>query len=138
VCTAANVKEHELVIYYRNSRINSIISVKGLALPSAPDHAGSTLLIGSAVLSEIYVDQCKDINTPKLLAYMTFHEWMHNKLDADMSNRPVVDVHKNGGGGLANWKLSSKVSGLTTENIKIMAQVLGKKVKQYLHTILLG
>jgi hypothetical protein len=139
VCSAATVQEHDLIIYYRPSRVNSIIAGKGVPLTYSEKHSGSKVKLTTGVCSEIYKNKVQgDPLLPRLLAYLTFHEWMHNKLDADTSNPLVVYVHSDGGGGLASAELSATKSAISPKNRQLMAGVLGKKVKQHLHTLLLG
>ncbi len=111
-----------------------------------PTHGGLTVNLKCGILSEVYLEEgildlidAVDLadkeadRTARLLAYLIFHEWMHNKLDA--LEGASVDIHNSGGGGLAEIELKNvqKTSPddiLTKVNIKLMSAALGKSRPQ--------
>lgn len=127
--SASVVEDHELVVYILPSQFNSIIRRKS---PSFPLEAGgATFRSSGGMISEVYMDHVEgDSHVTKLLAALIFHEFMHNKLDANPNNATIGDVHTQGGGGLAVGNISSKLD-LTFRNEQLMRQVLSKKEKQY-------
>src|SRR4051794_1865694 len=90
------VREGEVLIYFVGSQQESLIR---RLLPDAVLHSttGSTAHgLPGGKLSEVYVAGCAaDPHLARCLAVVAFHESMHNKLG------PEIDVHADGGGGLA-------------------------------------
>ena len=127
--SATAVAENELLVYVLPSSSSSIFRrlYPGIEL----GQTGSTGLTSAGMLSEIYFDRLEgDVNRPRLLAAIIFHEWMHNKLDSNPDAMTVRDIHTDGGAGLASVPVRSDTV-LTEENIRLMRSTLGKREPQY-------
>lgn len=125
---AAQVQDHELVVYFLTSKADSIIQSNG----GAPKHWGSggTYPATSGIITEVYLDMMEgDRDYTRLVANIAFHELLHNKLD---TAKPVStgDIHALGGSGLSSPTVSSGMRPSTTE-IGLMAAALSKKGKQF-------
>lgn len=122
-----NVQPADVVVYCSYSKNYGIIPKKG-GSPVHDSASGGTLLHTDGMISEIYMEAIDGAASfATVAANLIFHEIMHNKLDAS-GNGGVSDIHK--GNGLANAIVSAG-SGLSTENIALMASVLHIPVKQY-------
>ena len=111
-------------------------------------HAGATSKLDCGFLSEVYLEEGvlsllsqADLSNTKVdvvarvMSQLIFHEFMHNKLDADPDSPLVKDIHKGGGGGLAeenlhNPRLIAPADALTSRNVRLMAMGLGRKNPQ--------
>ncbi len=129
---AADVQPHELLVYFRPARLNRILQDPAILEGNA---SGASGLTARGMISEIYLDECiGDLKRARLLANITFHEFLHNKLDADPNNIAVykgqqIEVHRNGGGGLASDNIDNNTQ-LTPRNIELMAFALARVVRQ--------
>jgi hypothetical protein len=103
-------------------------------------HGGATLSLKCGILSEVFLEEgvlslLDDVDranktadiTARLLSYLIFHEWMHNKLD--VLDKDKKDIHKVGGGGLAAETLDdvqkiAREDILTSRNVSLMAAAL--------------
>jgi hypothetical protein len=117
-------KPNSAVVYFVREPERSLLQREGVLGDSAMDPAGRTGTTSRGVLSEAYVRS----NFPaKKLAHIAFHELMHNKLD--IGSRAIQDLHKNGGGGLADSPTTG-IAKLTPENARLMAANLHRQIKQ--------
>lgn len=125
---ATQIEEHELLVYFLPSASKSIVARMG---GSDLGLGGSTFPTPRGVVCEVYLDTSQgDGDYGGLIANLAFHELLHNKLDAYLSNPVVRDVHAQGGGGLA---LSPVKSGTrpSPQNLQLLANNLGKKHAQF-------
>lgn len=75
VTSAPTIADHELLIYFVPSEINSVArSLPGYSGPAGSGD-GFTVWAGNLTASEVYVSRSRN-----WLAEMAFHEAMHNKL----------------------------------------------------------
>lgn len=117
----------DVVVYCSYSKAYGIISKKS-GIPIHDSASGGTFKHIDGMITEIYMEAIDGAaNFATVAANLIFHEIMHNKVDA-AGNGGVSDIHK--GNGLAA-PIVSAGSGLTDENIALMAKVLHIPVKQY-------
>lgn len=117
----------DVVVYCSYSKAYGVIAKKG-GMPVHDSASGGTFKHSNGMISEIYMEAFDGAaNFPTLAANLIFHEIMHNKLDAS-GNGGVKDIHT--GNGLANAVVSAG-TGLTKENIALMAGVLHIPVPQF-------
>lgn len=137
----SNIKPHELLVYILPTRNESLVSRSGGKLP--PDVGGATFKASCGIISEAYVEKAEgDPHLLRLLGLLIFHEWMHNKLDADNVHPVLADLHKQGGEGLATGGgIESRINYdeflkkgyrafLTSQNIQLMSNNLGRENPQ--------
>lgn len=124
------VSDTDVVVYVCGTKENGSIIKSKAGRPIHDSASGGTYAHTSGMISEVYLRAFDGaLNFSDVAANIIFHEIMHNKLDAPKS-KSVANIHTHGGGGLANSVVTAG-SALTTENIKLMAGALSKKVKQY-------
>jgi len=127
--TVGTVADHELVLYFLQSKKRSKVVKEG---GDQPTLAGATWQSTKGMISEVYVeDSWGDGQPGKLFGNLAFHEFMHNKLDAHATLRSMSDIHLQGGRGLALMPLNAG-STHTDDNMKFMRAALDRKIKQYL------
>lgn len=119
----ADLKPHDVVIYFVRDRMSSIATRAGSVFNDKTESAGFTAATPHGVVSEVYVEY----NLPaKKLANIAFHELMHNKLD--VGARRVGDIHTLGGIAASP---TSEQNVLTGDNKRLVAQHMFKPVRQY-------
>lgn len=124
--SASDIRSHEVLVYFLDSRANSLIHKVSPKGPLGP--GGTTLIRSSGNLSEVYVRESLAAmggggDVARGLAVLAFHEAMHNKLKLDGK------LHSIGGGGMAATTVFANTN-LTKENIAIMAPALSRPVPQ--------
>jgi hypothetical protein len=147
-----DIQQNELLVYVVRDRSSSLVlrELRDDIRNRRPDTAnledvsarigtamGATLHLNCGILSEVYYQEGVWDNRPYLaraLAYISFHEFMHNKLDADKAraSRVVEDIHRQGGDGLAMENFNAAFlrrqrddeAVLTRRNIQLMARAL--------------
>jgi hypothetical protein len=105
------IQPHELLVYVLPTRPSSLLlrEKPNRVAERVVGHGGSTLQLSCGMLSEVYYEYEDGPSEVapwigRVLAYIIFHEFMHNKLDAAAGSR-IKDIHKDGGAGLAGARL---------------------------------
>jgi len=128
---STNIKPGDLVIRL-TSKSDSVLIQKYGSSAVSKDTSGATKDTGSGVCSEAWLEGAAgDPNVPPLLARLAFHELMHNKIDA--TNSKDIHATPDDGTGLALSPVASS-TGLSTNNKKNMAMVLGSMIAQFTGT----
>ena len=125
--TAGNVAKHELVVYFLANQRRSIIQNR---FGANTLHAGGATFMSSAgMVSEVYLsDPEGDLNYPRLVANLAFHELLHNKLDAEEKS-VVKDIHAHGSGlSIVPVDRGARPS---PKEIELMAKNLKREIPQY-------
>lgn len=121
------VKNTELLVYVLWDSSQSLIAKEHPKQNIDLTKSGNTFFLGSSTprITEIYINNAlKFVDAHLLFAKLTFHEFMHNKLEP-------FDVHSKGGGGLATGGTINSSTTLNEKNKELMAKKLNKKVPQY-------
>jgi hypothetical protein len=123
------ITDRELLVYFVRDQSESVIKKAHPGERLEPLKAGNTWpAFGRGIkISEVYVSSVlKYVDSHLLLARLCFHELMHNKLE------PEINVHNQGGGGLATGGTIYPATELSETNKALMAQNLDKTVQQYI------
>jgi hypothetical protein len=107
--------KHELLVYFMPAQTSIIKHVPSVAAPDLSIDGNTAYAAGA---SEVYVKS----SDPLLLANLAFHELMHNRLKVGNS------LHRQG--GLASAVVYNSTE-ITKDNIRAMAKVISKPIKQW-------
>ena len=121
-----DIAPHELLVYFVNDSGASIIKKANSNADVDLTKSGNTYFSGNQPrITEVYVlPVLKFDDRHKALANLCFHELMHDKLEP-------LNVHVNGGGGLATDGTITSSTPLLDKNKELMAKALGKRIPQY-------
>jgi len=116
------IQPHELIVYFVVRRSDTVLrTIEGAT--ASVDAGGYTVSLKNGLrASEMYADA----GSSDLLARLTLHELMHNKLMlGDNMHDPAV-----GGGGIAKQSIGV-TDDLTQKNIDLMGQHLRDRIPQW-------
>lgn len=122
--SAGQVQPNEVVVYFLQERKDSIVAARG---GSVTHGSGATYTTGAGTISEVFLSEPEgDLNYPRLVANIAFHEILHNKLEP----KPLADIHGIGGGGLSSATVNRGMRPTQAE-IDHMAPALSRNVPQF-------
>ena len=83
----------------------------------------------SGMISEVYLSEMEgDLNYPRLVTNLAFHELLHNKLDAEQTS-VIKDIHSLASGiSLVPVARGARPS---PKEIELMAKALSREIPQY-------